>query len=104
MCQRALQLGGVEGQTVVHVGLEPSPLRHPLDGTFLSGEDAGDLRQLLLVPLQVADALSLQQAQLLLPVLVHGDVFAHVGIEAEVGAGREEGVKHGVDLWRWEQR
>lgn len=104
MCQRALELGGVEGQTVVHVGLEPDPLRHPLDGAFLSAEDAGDLPELLLVPLQVTDALSLQQAQLLLPVLVHGDVFAHVGIEAEVGVGREEGVEHGMDLWRREQR
>lgn len=93
-----LELGGVKGQTVVHVSPESSPLCHPLDGAFLSGEDASDLIQLLLVPLQVADALGLQQVELLLPVLVHGDIFAHVGVEAEVSVAREEGVKHGVNL------
>lgn len=99
-----LQLRGVNGQTVIHVSLEPGPLRHPLDGAFLSGEDASDLLQLLLVPLQIVEALALQQAELLLPVLVHGDVFAHVGIEAEISVGREEGVKHGVNLWWWERK
>lgn len=84
---------------MIHVSLEPGPLGHPLDRAFLLGEDASDLLQLLLVPLQITGALALQQAELLLPVLVHGDVFAHVGVEAEISVGREEGVEHGVNLW-----
>lgn len=99
-----LELRGAKGQTVVHVSPESGPLSHPLDGVFLSGEDASDLLQLLLVPLQITDALSLQQVELLLAVLVYGDVFAHVGVEAEISVGREEGVKHGVNLWREEER
>lgn len=99
-----LELRGVKGQTVIHVSLEPGPVGHPLDRAFLSAEDASDLLQLLLVPLQITDALRLQQVELLLPVLVHGDVFAHVGIEAEVSVGREEGVKHGMNLWKEAQR
>lgn len=93
-----LKLRGAKGKTVIHVSPEPGPLGHPLDGAFLSGEDASDLLQLLLVPLQVTDALSLQQVELLQPVLIHGDVFAHEGVEAEVSVRREEGVKHGVNL------
>lgn len=93
-----LQLRGVKRKTIIHVGLEPGPLCHPLDGAFLSDEDASDLFQLLLVPFQVADALSLQQVELLLSVFIHGDVFAHVGVEAEICARREEGVEHGVNL------
>lgn len=99
-----LELRGVKGETVIHVSPEPGPLSHPLDGAFLSGEDASDLLQLLLVPLQITDALGLQHAELLVPVFVHGDVFAHVGVEAEISVGREEGVKHGVNLWREEER
>lgn len=93
-----LDLGGVEGETAVHVHPEPGPLGHPVGGALLPGEDARYLAQLVLVPLQVAGALGLQQAQLLLPTLVHGDVLAHVGVEAVVGVSREEGVQHGVDL------
>lgn len=85
---------------VIHVSPEPGPVSHPVDGALLSCEDASDLLQLLLVPLQITDALSLKQVELLLPVLIHGDVFAHVGVEAEIGVGREEGVEHGVNLWR----
>lgn len=88
---------------VVHVSPEPRPLCQLLDGAFLSCEDASCLLQLLLVSLQIADALSLQQVQLLLPALVHGDVLAHVRVEAEIRVGREEGVQHGVNLWREER-
>lgn len=95
-----LELGGMEGQAVVHVRPEPGPVGHPLDGALLPGEDASDLLQLLLVPLQITHSLSLQQVQLLLPVLVHGDVFADVRVEAEISVGREECVKHGVNLLR----
>lgn len=101
-----LEFGGVKGHTVIHVSLELDPLCHPLDGAFLSGEDASDLIQFLLVPLQVANALSLQQVELLLPVLVHGNVFTHVGVEAKISVRREKGVEHGVNLWRgkaWEK-
>lgn len=101
MCD--LELIGLKGH-VIHVSSEPGPICHPLDGAFLSGEDAGDLLQLLLVSLQVTDALSLQQVELLVPVLIDGDIFAHVGVEAEISAGREKGVKHGVNLWREEER
>lgn len=99
-----LELGGVKGQTVIHVSPELGPLSHPLDGAFLSGEDASDLLQLLLVPLQITEALGLQHVELLMPVLIHGNIFAHVGVEAEISVGREEGVKHGVNLWREEER
>lgn len=95
-----LDLGRVQGETAVHVDPEPGPLGHPVGGTLLSGEDARYFAQLVLVPLQVADTFGLQQTQLFLPTLVHGDVFAHVGVEAVVGVGREEGVEHGVNLWR----
>lgn len=94
-----LDLGGVQGETAVHVDPEPGPLGHPVGGALLSGEDACYLAQLVLVPLQVAGTLGLQQTQLFLPTLVHGDVFAHVGVEAVVGVGWEEGVQHGVNLW-----
>lgn len=94
-----LEFRGVKGQTIIHISLKPGPLSHPLDRGFLLGEDVSDLLQLLFVPLQIPDALCLQQVQLLLPVLIHGDIFAHVGVEAEIGVGREEGVKHGVNLW-----
>lgn len=93
-----LKFKGLKGQTVIHVSPESGPLCHPLDGAFLSCEDASHLLQLLLIPLKITDALSLQQAELLMPVLIHGDVFAHVGVEAEISARREEGVKHGVNL------
>lgn len=95
----ALDLGPVEGAAAVHVDPEPGPLGRPVGGALLSGEDARHLAQLVLVALQVAGALGLQQTQLLLPTLVHGHVFAHVGVEAVVGVGREEGVQHGVNLW-----
>jgi len=94
----------LRGLKVIHVSPEPGPIRHPLDGAFLPGEDASDLLQLLLVPLQVADAVRLQQVQLLVAVLVHGDVFVHEGVEAVIRGGREEGVKRGVNLWRREER
>lgn len=97
-----LKLGG--GQAAVHVSPELGPLCHPLHGAFLSGEDASDLVQLFLVPLQVPHTFSLQQAQLLMAVLVHGDVLAHVGVEAEVSVSGKEGVEHGVNLWREEER
>lgn len=98
-----LELLGPKGQTVIRVNPEPGPLSHPLERAFLSVEDASDLLQLLLVPLQITDALSLQQVELLQPVIVHGDVFAQVRVEAEISVGREEGVEHGVNLWRQEE-
>lgn len=83
-----LKPGRVKGQAVIHVSSEPGPLRHPLDGAFLTGEDASNFVQLLFIPLQITDALSLQQAELLLPVLIQGYVFAHVRVEAEVSVWR----------------
>lgn len=87
-----------------HVRPEFGPLGHPLHGALLSVEDAGDLSELILVPFEVAAALRQQQVQLLLPVLVHGDVLADVGVEPEVGVRRQEGVEHGVNLWEKEER
>lgn len=95
-----LMLGGEEGQPVIHVGSESGPLTEPLDGAFLPREYVSCLLKLLLIPLQVADALSLQQVELLVSVLVQGDLLVHVGVEAEIGVGREEAIKHGVNLWR----
>lgn len=66
-----LELGGVGGQAVEHVCSEFGPLSHPLHGAFLPDEDASDLLQLLLVPLQIPNALGLQHIQLFLPVLIH---------------------------------
>lgn len=92
--------GGGKAHTSIHISPDSGPLRHLLHRAFLLGEDVSGLLQLLLVPLQVPDAFGLQQAELLVPVLVQRDVFAHVGVEAEVGVEREEGVEHGVDLWK----
>lgn len=97
--KESLQLGA-EGQTLVHVGLELGPLGHPLDGALLLAQHAGRLPQLGLVALQVALALALEEVELLDAALVQRDVFAHVGVEAEVGVGRQEGVQHRVHLWR----
>lgn len=87
-----LDLGGVKGEAAVHVDPEPGPLGYPVGGALLSGEDARYLAQLVLIALQVASTLSLQQTKLLLSTLVHGDVFANVGVEAVVGVGWEKGV------------
>lgn len=84
-----LELGGEGGQAVVHVGPESGPLGQPLDRALLPVEDAGSLLQLLFVPLQVAEALGLQLVQLLVAALVQSDLLVHVGVEAEVGVGRE---------------
>ena len=65
-----LDLKGLKGH-VIHIRPEPGPLCRPLDGAFLSREDASCLLQLLLVPVQITDALGLQKAEFLLPVLVH---------------------------------
>lgn len=48
-------------KAVEHVRPELGPLCHPLDGALLSVEDASDLLQLLLIPLEVTAALGLQQ-------------------------------------------
>lgn len=77
---------------VVHVCPELGPLCQPLDGVLLLGQSAGGLLQLLLVPLQVAHALRLQQVELLTAALVQGDVLVHVGVEAVVAVGWEKGV------------
>lgn len=94
-----LDLRGVKGEAAVHVDPEPGPFGHPVGGALFSREDAGYLAQLVLITLQVAGTLGLQQTQLFLPTLVHGDFFAHVRVEAVVGVGREEGVQHCVNLW-----
>ena len=99
-----LHLGGFKGHPVVHVSPELGPLCHLLHGAFLPGEDASNFLQLLLVPLQITEALSLQQIELLLPVLIHRDVLTHVGVEAEISAVGEESIKHDVNLWREEGR
>lgn len=92
-----LQLGP-EGETLVHVGLELGPLGHSLDGALLLTQHAGRLSQLGLVALQVALPLALEEVQLLRTALVEWDVLAHVGVEAEVGVGGQEGIQHGVHL------
>ena len=96
--QEALELGE-EGQSVVHVGLELEPLGGALHDALLLRQHRGRLAQLDVVALQIATALLLQEVELLAPALVQRDVFAHEGIEAEVGVGRQQGVQHGVDLW-----
>lgn len=95
-----LKPNGIQGNKVIHVRPGPDPVCQPPHGALLSGEDGSRLLQLLLVPLQVAEALGLKQGHLLLPVVVNGDVLAHVRVEAEIGVSGQEAVQHGVDLWR----
>lgn len=90
---------GAEGQTLVHVGFQLGPLGHPLDGALLLAQHAGRLPQLGLVALQVAVAFALEEVEPLGAALVQRDVLAHVGVEAEVGVGRQQGVQHRVHLW-----
>lgn len=85
---------------MVHVGLKSGPLSQPLGGGFLSRENGCNLSDLFFVPLQIPEALRLKLVQLLLAALIHGDVLVEERVEAEVGVGREEGVQHGVNLWR----
>lgn len=87
-----------EGHAIVHVQFELGPVGEALRRALVACQKAGGLVELLLVALQVAQALGLKQVKLLLTALVQADLFGHVRVEAEVGVGRQQLVQHSVYL------